>query len=231
MVDMHSHVLPCMDDGAKSVDESIAMLKSAYGQGVRYVVATPHCRVHKTSDIYEFLEKREASYTALSKAIASENESLPKILLGAEVALFAELSSVAELKKLCIGDTNCILLEPMFENMCEAVGEWIYEVGLKGLKPVVAHIDRYSDEALLKMGIFQLDAVMQINADAFLSMAGRRCVKRYLTENKMFVAGSDMHNMKLRKCEIQKAFKWAKKMNHQIAEEMFCSNPIALLRL
>ena len=231
MVDIHSHVLPGIDDGAETVEESLAMLMSAYAQGVRYVVATPHCQVIDDASIELFLERRSNAYDMLKEAIEKTNEPVPKILLGAEVALNNYLPQLNMLDKLCIGNSNCILLEPMFENMSDTVGEWIYEIGLKGLRPIVAHIERYTDEALDKMGIFQLDAVMQLNATAFLSLLERRRVRKFMQEDKCFVVGSDMHNMQLRKCEIEKAFKRSRMIGGFDPENWFDRNARELLNL
>lgn len=231
MVDMHSHILPEIDDGAESVEESIAMLSEAYAQGVRYIVATPHCHVIDDEGIEAFLEKREQAYNRLMTALNQTDTLVPEILLGAEVALNPYLSQLSNLDKLCIGDTKCILLEPMFENMCDTVGEWIYEIGLKGFTPIVAHIERYTDEALEKMGIFQVDAIMQLNASAFLTLHDRRRVRKFIKENKIFVMGSDMHNMHLRKCEIEKAYKRSKIIMSIDTESWFAANAKKLLNL
>ena len=231
MIDMHSHVLPGMDDGAESVQESLEMLKDAYAQGVRTLVVTPHCHAFCEQDISNFLDKRNKAYDELLKAIAQTDDSYPDIILGAEVALYRQIVKLPSLKKLCIGNTDYILLEPMFENFSEQIGEWIFEIGLKGMKPIVAHIDRYTDLALRKIGIFQLDAVLQLNASVFLSMYERRRVRKFLSEDKTFIIGSDMHNMKLRKCEIEKAYKRAKKMSSSEAENIFKNNAGQILGL
>lgn len=231
MVDMHSHILPGIDDGAESVEESIAMLSEAYAQGVRYIVATPHCHVVDDEDVEAFLEKREQAYNTLKKALEQTNIPVPEILLGAEVALNPYLSQLSHLDKLRIGNTKCILLEPMFENMCDTVGEWIYEIGLKGLTPIVAHIERYTDEALEKMGIFQVDAIMQLNASALLTLHDRRRVRKFMKENRIFVMGSDMHNMHLRKCEIGKSCKRSKIIIGIDTKAWFSTNARTLLNL
>ncbi len=231
LVDMHSHVLPRMDDGAESVQESIQMLKDAYAQGVRVVVATPHCHAFCEQDISDFLCKRAKAYDELHEAISECGEALPEIILGAEVALSSQIVNLPSLRKLCIGETDCILLEPMFENFSEQVGEWIFEIGLHGFKPIVAHIDRYSDIALDKIGVFQLNAVLQLNASAFLSMHERKRIRKFVQQNKLFVVGSDMHNMHLRKCEMEKAYKRAKKMRSFDVENMFETNAMQILNL
>ena len=84
MVDIHSHVLPCIDDGAESVEESIAMLSAAYEQGVRYVVVTPHCHVTSDEAIQSFLEERENAYNILKNALKETSVPVPEIILSDE---------------------------------------------------------------------------------------------------------------------------------------------------
>ena len=62
MIDFHSHILPQIDDGAQNIKMSLDMLSESYRQGVRTVVATPHCYIANEYDIDIFLERREKSY-------------------------------------------------------------------------------------------------------------------------------------------------------------------------
>ncbi|MBR3941755.1 MAG: hypothetical protein IKJ55_00225, partial [Clostridia bacterium] len=211
--------------------ESIEMLKDAYEQGVHVVVATPHCHAFCEQDISNFLLKRAKAYEKLTEAISHTEGAFPKIILGAEVALYSQIVNLPSLNKLCIDETNYILLEPMFENFSEQVGEWIFEIGLHGLKPIIAHIDRYTDVALEKIGVFQMEVVLQINASAFLSMYDRRRVRKFVEYNKIFVIGSDMHNMHFRKCEIKKAYKRAKRTIGSETEILFRINGKQILGL
>ncbi|MEF2562838.1 MAG: CpsB/CapC family capsule biosynthesis tyrosine phosphatase, partial [Negativibacillus sp.] len=93
MIDFHAHILPKMDDGSKSAEESIAMLKIQAEQGIRCVVATPHFYAeHETPQ--DFLHRREHSYQSLQQEIERQGlqEQLPQIRLGAEVRYFEGIS-------------------------------------------------------------------------------------------------------------------------------------------
>ena len=68
MIDFHTHILPKMDDGSKSTEESIAMLKMQAEQGIRWVVATPHFYAEHESP-QDFLQRRNHSYQSLQKEI------------------------------------------------------------------------------------------------------------------------------------------------------------------
>ena len=70
MIDFHSHILPGIDDGAKTVEESISMLKSSYEKGVRITVLTPHFYPKGQESLPPFIQKRQEAYELLKTDIA-----------------------------------------------------------------------------------------------------------------------------------------------------------------
>ena len=103
MIDFHTHILPNVDDGSKSVDESLMMLRSLQQQGVRMIMATPHFYANNES-VDKFIERRDAAYRRLIDSIGDEN--LPEIVLGAEVRYYESISRLNDLKRLRLGDTR-----------------------------------------------------------------------------------------------------------------------------
>ena len=166
MIDWHSHVLPLMDDGSKSVDESLSILKMQTEQGVNTVIATPHFYANDES-VDSFLERRKESY---EKLLASFDEESPKILLGAEVAYYSGISRLENLSSLCIEGTRLLLLEMPFSKWTDYVIKEICELALQGRVVIIlAHIERYLGlqgikvfEELLEYGV-----IMQVNANFF----------------------------------------------------------------
>ena len=73
MTDLHTHILPGIDDGAKDAKESIAMILSAYEQGVNFIAATPHVMPHGEEEIGKFLIRREECFNALREEIAKRD--------------------------------------------------------------------------------------------------------------------------------------------------------------
>ena len=225
MIDMHTHVLPGADDGAKSVEESVKMLKYSASQGVKKVVATPHCVVHKESDILRFLEKRKKCFEKIP-----QNADFPEIQLGAEIYFDNDLSVYENIGKLCIGNTKYILVEfTMGKHDGAKLAEWIYDLNLKGFKPIIAHIDRYSDFEELIGAFDMLNVVYQINASRFLSFLGRRIVKKILGMVDFAVVSSDMHNTTTRKCNMKDAYEKAKKLFPDLADDLFFNNADKIL--
>ena len=110
MIDLHTHILPNVDDGSSSLDESLALLRMLASQGVTLTAATPH--FYATSDTPEqFFRRREAAWKQLSGAMES---SMPCVLLGAEVAFYRNISQMQQLERFCIGSSRLLLLEMPF---------------------------------------------------------------------------------------------------------------------
>ena len=187
-VDFHSHVLPLADHGSESLEMSLSQLRYAKKAGVSVIVATPHFYLNEDT-VESFLERREAAYNELEK----HNDSGIRIVKAAEVQIQAGLSKLPDLPKLCIGDTNYILLEFPLEpwpcHVLDTVREIIRE---RRLRPIFAHLERYSH--LSRECMLGLNVDIQINPGAFLETRKRR--NYYLdliTEDSVHLLGSDCH--------------------------------------
>jgi len=198
IVDYHTHCLPGMDDGAKNVEISVELLKLLKQQGVVKVVATPHF-TRGDEDVPSFLERRAVAYRKLEEH-PSFGE-LPPIMLGAEVLVQPGLSST-DLRPLCIGDTNMLLLEPPFAPLRSWVIEEIQNIVYScKVVPVLAHVERYYEFYSKEHydTLFSLDdCILQINADAFLKNNTMRFVKSLAKSGYEILVGSDCHNLEKR---------------------------------
>ena len=164
MIDSHSHILPGLDDGAKSMDETLGMVRDLYESGFKTLIATPH--VLEGSNFLrstEILRATEQVIKAVSEA------GIPvKIVPGAENYIFPDMGRwVREGKLLTLGNAKKhILVElPMFE-IPHYTDQVFFELQVQGLIPVLAHPERYKGlvdepERLIewaKKGVlFQLD--------------------------------------------------------------------------
>ena len=220
MIDLHSHVLPYVDDGAKDEKMSIEMLLDAKNQGVDIVAATPHCIPKSKEAVDAFLAKRNAGYEKLVSAIGSRTD-LPKLVLGAEVNLYKDISDLPNLSELCYENTNYILLELSDNGNASEVAEWIYNITLKGLLPVIAHVDRYPDYKDVMDELSHLDVVYQVNASRFLTMSGRRILRSVFKRHNKIVVSTDMHNVTTRICNMEKAYNVASKKFPGISRVLF----------
>ena len=173
MIDIHTHCLPYIDDGAKNLTESKALLRDSFEQGVSVCVATPHCVVHGNDAISAFLNRREQSYNALVSSVLCDGEKYPKIYLGAEVLLDHDISQYPDIKKLCIANTNYMLLE--FPHMVQSkeTFDWLYSLTILGIKPIIAHIERYPNHNEMIPDFSDIDLLYQINASSLLGFSSK----------------------------------------------------------
>jgi protein-tyrosine phosphatase len=206
VVDFHTHILPKIDDGSKSIEESLAMLRAEWQQGVKEVVLTPHF-YPQMDDPYKFLERRQAAFQRLQEAMGEEQ--LPKLRLGAEVYYYNGMSNSEILKELAISGTKCILVEMPDSRWTERMYMELADIYNKQeLIPVVAHIDRYI-RPFHTYGIPQklalLPVLVQASGDFFVKSKTRRLAMKLLKEDKIQLLGSDCHNMQSRPPALDKA--------------------------
>ncbi|MBR5314225.1 MAG: hypothetical protein IKU45_02285 [Clostridia bacterium] len=230
MIDLHSHFLPKIDDGARSVNESISMLEDSKKQGVNLCVATPHIAIHREESIDNFLAKRDKSVALLKEKIKELKADVPEIAYGAEIFLDNDISSYKKLEKLCIADTKILLIElsPMAYNPLYA--EWLYSLTLKGFVPVVAHIERYPYISEFMAELDGVEVIYQMNAKSLLKNKWRKFLAELYENGKRVVVASDMHNMGFRKCMLEKAKAKFEKHHTDIVQDVFYAVPQSLIK-
>lgn len=224
MIDTHSHILPGLDDGSRNIDESIAMLKILKEQGITHVVATPHFKMtDKSNSIDEFITKRNESYQKLKNEIDRQGLDLPKIFLGAEVLLTMDFVEAKNKEKLCIENTNIMLIElPYYEWQ-----SWILRMlsdlcNDNNIEPIIAHADRYVDFISSDMfdKLFNLGYKTQVNAEFVDSKARIKRLKKWLKSGQICYIGSDSHGTDFRPPTFDSYFNKIKK----VAGEAFINN-------
>lgn len=198
MVDFHSHVLPGMDDGAENVETSLRMLRESARQGVDVLFATSHFYADQ-EDPQRFLSRRAAAYEELCAETEKSVQVYPDIYLGAEVLFFPGMSGAEELKKLTLGSTNCLLVEPPMMRWSDTMLDEIEQTGQNlSCIPVIAHIDRYmrmlGDDMLFER-VKGRRVLIQVNASFFIHEDSRPTALKYLSEGRIHFMGSDCHNM------------------------------------
>ena len=207
IADMHTHILPKVDDGSPDVDTSVRMLDAMYEQGVRRVVATPHFYANHDSP-QRFLDRRAAAAEKL-KAVWKWPDM--QLRIGAEVHYFDGISDCEALKDMAIEGTNLILVEMQSAPWSERCFDELLGIRQKqGLIPVIAHLDRYITP-LRQFGIpqrlAQLPVLVQINTESLLQRWSRGMVLRLLREGQVHMLGSDCHSMGSRKPNLAAGWK------------------------
>ena len=210
MIDWHSHILPEMDDGSRSLDESINLINMQVEQGVNTVIATPHFYANDES-VESFLRRRSIAFEKLKKV---SSESFPEIILGAEVKYYPGISKMTDLKRLRIENSKLLLLEMPLTKWTEYVIRELIELSrISGIKIILAHIDRYL--SLQKQEVwerlFESGILMQVNASFSLSLVSKHRVISMLKNGYIHFLGSDCHNLNSRPPKIGKAYDLVRK--------------------
>ena len=198
LIDVHCHILPCIDDGAKSKEESISMLLAEHDQGVDRIVFTPHFYAHHEKSVNDFLKKRQKAFDEIK-----DKSPIKNMHLAAEVAIESDLSKLPNIEKLAIEGTNLILLELPYRPFENWMAEEIYNISIKyGLKIILAHPHRYCDtytDSQMNQ-VLSLCAYWQINNEAFGNWKESKFVKKLIKRDVTKVLlSSDCHNMTTRK--------------------------------
>ena len=195
IIDMHCHILPGVDDGARDVETSLAMLEASRAQGVQYMVATPH--FYATRDrVDTFLDRRREAWETLKFRMGAD---YPGIVLGAEVAFFRGISRAERLEALKIEGTDCILLEMPFRPWSEDDVDEVSEILEKrGYTIILAHIERYlamRGNADYIGNLLELPVLAQINAESLLDWRQRGKLIKMVRNGQVHLLGSDCHGI------------------------------------
>ena len=201
LIDFHSHILPGMDDGSRTVEESVEMLRREAEQGIRHVVATPHFYPqHDTPE--RFLKRRIESEKILREEMR-KHPGLPEISIGAEVYFFNGISDSDAVSELTIDGKRCILIEMPMPPWNDAMYRELENLYIKrGCIPIVAHIDRYIGRFRtygIPKRLEELPVLVQANAEFFLNKSTAAMALRMLKKNQIHLLGSDCHNLTSRK--------------------------------
>ena len=208
MIDFHSHILPKVDDGSQSIEESLEMLRRSYRQGVDTVFLTSHFYAYE-DNLESFLKRRNAAYAALTKAISNSGEPMPRLLRGAEVLYFPGMSSASEIACLSLENTKCLLVEPPWDEWNADILDDIEQAGERlRLIPIIAHIDRYMeifDDWTIADQIFRRKMLAQVNASFLFSPDTSALAMELMSRGRFQLIGSDAHNLTSRPPCIGKA--------------------------
>lgn len=192
MIDFHSHILPEIDDGSKSYEESLAMLKEARISGFKSIIATSHY----ANDCFEAPEyKRKELIEDLNL-----EENTPQLILGSEIFLtYNIIDLLKEYKASTINNTNYVLIELPLKKKVENLLSEINILKDNGYVPILAHPERYlfiqKDFNQLK-DLKSLGVLFQCNYGSILGRYGFRAkhiIKKMLKQNLVSFMGTDAH--------------------------------------
>jgi protein-tyrosine phosphatase len=234
MIDLHTHVLPGIDDGARTFEEALEMCRQAAGDGCSGLVATPHLRHSRwwNGDRERLEELRAELVRRLDEPF--------EIFLGGEIAVHSD--SVEEIYDLPGGElptlagSRYVLLELDWHGLGPNVLDVVHELVVKGLFPVIAHPERYrwlaADPALIET-LVERGAYLQLTAMSVTGDLGsgirRLCENLVAAEIVHFVA-SDAHDARLRPPGLGRAFRQIEDAyGDEAAQRIFVTHPRAVV--
>lgn len=209
IIDLHSHILPHMDDGSQSLKTSIELIRRLTEQGIGTICATSHYYArHESIEI--FLQRRKEANFKLKAAMEYENDSIfPEIMLGAEVAYFSGIANIAQLNKLCLSGTRTLLLELSYTQWTPQQVEDVASLSLDyGYQVILAHPERFSHMRSYWKDMERMMALpiaLQINADSLLHWGSRKLALELLNSTPRPLLASDCHNLTSRPPRLEKA--------------------------
>ena len=235
IVDIHSHILPEVDDGSESMETSLEMLKIAESEGITRMIATPHYKNHHHSATPE---KTKALLAELTRKASDENIKI-KLSLGNEVLYFSDIEEAFEDKKfLTMCEKDCLFIEFYPDDDFSRIRDGVETVLSMGLIPIIAHVERYM---VLRKDIKKIDhlknmgAMITVNADSVLGNTGfstKQFVKGLLKLRYIDMIGTDSHDTANRPPRIARCRKYLySKYDEQYVDNILFANAIKLFEM
>ena len=238
MIDIHSHIVFGVDDGPRTREESLALLQEAFSQGVRTIVSTSHRRKNMFETPEEVIMENFKEIQALAQ------QELPDltILYGAEIYYSEDALEKLESKQIpTLNDTQYALIEFSSRTPYWEIRNALSKILLLGIKPVIAHIERYTElesnekrvKELIDMGCYT-----QINSSSVLKprlfrdkyRLFKKRAQYFLSHNLVHCVASDMHNLTSRPPYMKQAFTLIKQQyGEKKAQELFMVNPQSII--
>lgn len=233
MIDIHTHILPGIDDGAGSLEESLALAEQAARSGIRTVLATPH---HYARGFYSSSEQIRSETARLNDELEKRNIQL-KVLTGQEVRVYDSLLEDLEAGQLStLASSPYLLVEFPSSNVPKHVEELFHELRLLDVTPIIAHPERNRELAGNTAKLAQLveaGALAQLTSSSICGTMGRKLQKLSLDLCKNgfvhFIA-SDAHHAVKRPFDLKEGYEAVEKHLGQAFVDYYQLNAERLIR-
>ena len=233
-IDVHSHILPALDDGARDLSKTREMLKTAYEEGIREIIATPHF----------FASRKSASVEQIRETLARVEEEMQdwgfsiKLYSGNEIYYRSEVPELLEEGKICtLADSRYVLVE--FDPMTDYpyLRDGILKLDSYGYVPILAHAERYEclwEKKERLQRVKDHGGLIQVNASSFQGGMFDEMAKRarYIMKNDLLdFVGTDAHSTGKRSPRMQETSSYLyKKLGEKQAEKILFKHPEAVLQ-
>lgn len=213
-IDLHCHILPGIDDGARSIEETLAMLAQAKESGFRQIIATPHHHVHRGDATPEKILE------VLHRVQEQCDEEKLEIRLHAGNELYYTHGLTDKLSEgmvLTMAGSKYALVEFSPGVPYADLRQAVLSVQQEGYFPILAHMERY--ECMVadwkRAGeLYDMGVYLQINAGSIVGAAGRKVKKytgRLLKEELLHFIGTDAHDTVQRSMQIEECVRYLEK--------------------
>ena len=228
--DIHCHILPGVDDGSKSMDESLWMLKKEFDDGVRHIILTPHFRYEMFETPKEKLEER---FEELKQLAQKEFGPSLALYLGCELHTSMDMEECLKAgTRLTMAGSRYVLAEFSGADIKIYIKGRVQQLVMNGFIPILAHVERYqvirNDPGFLAE-LKDQGAYIQVNADTISGRDGlgaKWFAKKLMKENLIDFVGTDGHNSKDRSPEMEKCVRqMIKVMGEDYARHILIDNP------
>jgi|GEM_PF-117393 len=235
IIDIHTHILYDIDDGAKNISESMNLIKQETENNVGVIVLTPHFNPYdKNASMEIFTQKCHERYDNIMRHILAENIRNIRLILGSEVFYSPMLLYYSELSPLCINNTRYLLIEFALDMKFDK--KFFAELEKLMLKfdiiPIIAHAERYIyiQKHINIIKEFKYSGgFIQINSDYIINNIDDKFVRQLFKYDYTDIIASDCHDLKTRIPDIKKAGNLIdKKYNYYYSEILSKKNNINL---
>lgn len=232
IIDLHAHILPGIDDGAKNMEEAVRMCQIASESGVQVIVATSHGNLGELS-----LKQYKDAYRLLYQEL-KKNEIPIRLYSGMEIFMNHEAIKKLEIKELLtLNRTSYALVEFDFEEELWMVGEYLEMLLENGYIPVIAHAERYQfvqrHPEVVFDWVVQDGCVIQANKGSFLGAFGKEeqdMAFSLLRHNLVHIVASDAHGTERRTPDMSSIFEFLGEIKGSKYRDMVLSeNPGRIL--
>lgn len=233
LIDIHCHIIPGIDDGSKYMEQTKNMLRMAYEDGIRKIIATPHYHIGRAMAEYEDIQ---AGVNKLNMWL-NKHEMDMEIYPGCEIYYFSDAMDMLEEGRLhTMAGGRCILME--FDPMVDfrKIQRAVNEAGMNGYVPIVAHIERYMcmiEDFDRAIELIRLGALLQINAQSVIGECGKdaqKYTKKILKKKLISFVASDAHSDGRRRPVLSECYKYVvKKCGEDYAYQIFRDNQLAVI--
>lgn len=229
MIDLHSHILPGIDDGSKDINETIEMARLAVSEGIKTIICTPHYIQY--NEPYN-KKQVELLIEETNERLISEGISL-NLVAGHEIYMTPDLPKLVQDGEVAtLNNSKYILIEFPMNDIPLYAEDVFYELRLMGLVPILAHPERYpmvmeDPNSLLKF--LKLGVLCQANVGSIRGFFGERVQKaviKLIEHNMIHFIATDAHGPKRRSPKIGGALEVIKQLDPQLAEQLFYENPL-----